>query len=723
MRIEYIKVKNFGIHEQKELHFNDGFIVVRGSNGAGKSTLVIQATLYAMFGSSTLDASIADTVLEGKSETSMKVELRYGTYTVVRSKSSASVISDDESVKISGQAEVSDFFYDLFGIHKRTESLVLISKQGDTAGVLNKKPTEVNTLIETLAGFEEIDELIERVKDKYPSGLNKAYESTLSNLEERLEEVKSEEVEDPYPVQVEIGWRNDDLHKLNEDLKVEKNSKKAREGVLQEARENNKKIQDMEKDKKHYKESVGEYQDSRQDWKDRFQVYLDKVESYEPVSEAVIARHTQEIEEFESNKKIWECQEWVDSLRIPEDLWEGDEGSFNTELSEVSESVRRLTKEVTEDEHEIKTLERNLKTRKTECLECGSDLSERVDKINSSDKDKIQDISSQLHSKREELESESLYLEVLNEVNTLHLARKKSARPYEKQDLLEIDYETIPHGYKLAVPEVEEPSVERLKESSRILSEAKAEEKTHKDDIKQRDEASRMVASLAEKIEKAELKLEKVNQDLEGMDTVDPTPLKEKIEETEGRIGEIENSVREYEKSIKDLELKLAVLKEKGENRIKEINRIKEEIKDNNRLLKEDIRNSKILKSVKDAKPKVLKAVWDKILITVSQTYSNMVGDQMSVTKDDKGFRINGLPVARLSGSEKSSLGIALRATLRDVFAPTAGFVFFDEPFADMDMERTARVSASILSVPGQKFVITHEDNSEVAADQFIDID
>jgi len=123
MYLESIKVKNFGIHRDEEVHLVDGFVVVRGGNGQGKSTLTIQVPLYALFGSSTLEATLDDTVTRGEPVSSLKVEVKYGPYIVKRSKASASVVGP--GVKISGQAEVSAFFHNLFGIVKGNETKVL----------------------------------------------------------------------------------------------------------------------------------------------------------------------------------------------------------------------------------------------------------------------------------------------------------------------------------------------------------------------------------------------------------------------------------------------------------------------------------------------------------------------------------------------------------------------------------------------------------------------
>ena len=62
MFIEYIKIKNFGNVKEEFLTLTNGLVVVRGANGKGKTTSAISAPNYAFWGSSTLDAPLADTV-------------------------------------------------------------------------------------------------------------------------------------------------------------------------------------------------------------------------------------------------------------------------------------------------------------------------------------------------------------------------------------------------------------------------------------------------------------------------------------------------------------------------------------------------------------------------------------------------------------------------------------------------------------------------------------
>jgi DNA repair exonuclease SbcCD ATPase subunit len=154
----------------------------------------------------------------------------------------------------------------------------------------------------------------------------------------------------------------------------------------------------------------------------------------------------------------------------------------------------------------------------------------------------------------------------------------------------------------------------------------------------------------------------------------------------------------------------------------KEVLTTKEEIKTIKTKLKADSRNGKILKSVREARVKVLDLVWDNIVKLVSHKASEMLGREMKMEKVPKGFTINGRHSSRLSGAEASSVGIALREVIRNTFAGGCGFCILDEPLASMDNEVSLATIGAISSMQGQVFVITHEDSSEIFADQVVEL-
>jgi DNA repair exonuclease SbcCD ATPase subunit len=199
--------------------------------------------------------------------------------------------------------------------------------------------------------------------------------------------------------------------------------------------------------------------------------------------------------------------------------------------------------------------------------------------------------------------------------------------------------------------------------------------------------------------------------DLKSMITILKNSYKGLVEELDVINATIKENQREADRLTNEAKI-LA----------RDITSLEEEIKSLNKKLSVDARNSQIIKQIRTARPKVLNRVWSSVLTMVSATFSELRGEESTVSKSEKGFYVNGIPVHRLSGSAKSILGIALRVALREIFAPSAGFLVFDEPASDADGERTAMVTGALAAVRGQVIAITHEDISDSSADNIIEL-
>jgi len=193
--IDSITLTNFGIHRKRFFQFGPGFNVIRGANEAGKTT-ILEAIAIAFFGSSALRGGWEDVVTEGEKVGSLATNLRYGQYTVHRSKASASVVSDDGKVEVSGHGDVTDFFLRHFGIEKGTERNVMIAQQGKIQGILESGNADATKFIENLANFDQIDQLVERMKAKYPVIDQQALNQQIAALEEKLTAKEAEELPD-----------------------------------------------------------------------------------------------------------------------------------------------------------------------------------------------------------------------------------------------------------------------------------------------------------------------------------------------------------------------------------------------------------------------------------------------------------------------------------------------------------------------------------------------
>jgi DNA repair exonuclease SbcCD ATPase subunit len=136
------------------------------------------------------------------------------------------------------------------------------------------------------------------------------------------------------------------------------------------------------------------------------------------------------------------------------------------------------------------------------------------------------------------------------------------------------------------------------------------------------------------------------------------------------------------------------------------------------------------VKAVREARPAMVKKIWDAVLVTASEIFTAIRegGDGPTVlTRDDSGFYANGLSVKGLSGGALSMLGLSLRFAMQKLFMPSCPFMILDEPCAALDAERTVAVIAQLQGLSGsgglgQIILITHEDVSSGFCDKLIDL-
>ena len=185
-------LQNFRQHEQLEVTFTKGLNVVRGANEGGKST-IIEAVLYALFGTPALRESLDATVTWGKDAKSLKVsveieDLSGQVYTFTRSKGGAEV-QKDGTVFVTGQKEVSAFAATVLGADVKTASNLMLSNQKGLRGVLDEGPKATSQVIESLANFDLFDTILEAATEKLSLGSTAPLVSRTELLKQQLETI------------------------------------------------------------------------------------------------------------------------------------------------------------------------------------------------------------------------------------------------------------------------------------------------------------------------------------------------------------------------------------------------------------------------------------------------------------------------------------------------------------------------------------------------------
>ena len=173
--IKTLKLLNFRRHVDLAFDFTKGLNVIRGANEGGKTTL-LEATLYAWYGTSALRSSLAETATWGQPEGSLKVTLEFTfdgvDYTITRSKAGATLRYSDQSV--TGQKEVRRFMENLLGATSDVATNLLFADQNAIRGILTQGATAAGSLVETLAELSVIERLVDKIQAQLPYGNTKA---------------------------------------------------------------------------------------------------------------------------------------------------------------------------------------------------------------------------------------------------------------------------------------------------------------------------------------------------------------------------------------------------------------------------------------------------------------------------------------------------------------------------------------------------------------------
>ena len=693
MFVSRVKVKRFGKLTDGEYTLVDGVNIIRGENSKGKSTLV-EAILYGLFGTTALRGTLEDSVTQGSDVGELKVEVDFGPYTVVRSKSSAAIAGKD-GVRISGQANVSNYFYELLGVQKGTENKVLVAEQGNMTGVLEGRAGEVNALIEELAGFDQIDQLIERVKEKFPSGNKAALEELIASVEARIEEKSGVVIASIEPL-VEKNKN------LETDMVVFTNGLKAVEADIGRKRKDLATILASAK----LKESLQEQMDSTSK-----QIKVEELKLERAREKAALPKiDTKEAEayqeKYQSLHESYNFYQEVSATRVwLGEVWDDSYESLLEELEREEAKVKAETLKIIECEAVIRQ-QRSLINNEDTCKSCGQDIGHLHKEIN----ERAQVEISKFEKELAKFKTAKVFANDLVQTFRAILAEQ------EKRERFSAHADTcqIPWIIEWTLPIPEQPSAEKFKECTALIKEASALETEIKAAEIEIISAESTIKALNERLQKLE----------EEFNSIFPQPS----EDLKEIIGALEKSARELVDAYNDCSKTL----QENKNRIKQIEyetellekakaELVEELAGLKERLKADAHNQNILAELRKARPEVVNKLWGNVLALTSSIFGSIVGGG-EVSKSEKGFVVDGLPVHRLSGSTKAVLGISLRVALREIFAPSAGFMVFDEPSAFCDENRQAAVASALATIQGQVIVITHEDVSDSMADNIIEI-
>lgn len=713
--IEKLEAENFGVQKHFSARIQNGTVIVRGENGAGKSTCMRTLPLYLMFGIDAIEnTTLDDLVTEGLPVSSLKA---YGTLSgikVKRSKTAASV-ELPSGERITGQAEVTQYFRNLLGVRKGTEQMLLVADQDNVAGLARKdlKPSELTSFIEKLAGFSELDEFIDKVKEKFPSGNVKAYEAAVEANTKQAAEITTD-----------IGIAEEELAVVKEKLSVEKafvtdlqfhiatEEEKLADLTRKISKETNKKLQ-RERLRKDIAAKEGELSALTARLSDL------KKEAFRVFDEKKLAEARILIKEFQ--EKLTQSQDYKEYQRQTAAV-ASLEADFEGTYQEFEQEAKKLYDDLSVAEQRKTALlgKRAVQISRTTssiiCPSCGSDISEKVKRINSEALEEIKKIDSELEKVAKQIVDLQEDLKIYKAIAEVHTQQQR----YHPLCAFYIEG-SVPKRLSTWTGETAPPNQEERDTAARYLADYDNTEKAIEKNKKELADVSGKISRLQADIASAESSPALQEQD------IDTTEWESTSKVISTQLGETKARLKEKTEICNNFSQRVTGLVTKIDEKKLSVERLTANNEGLKVKIKTDDHNALLLKTAREARPKVIDHIWGTITTAVAAEYNTVTGFDIALEKSQKGFRIvskegTSRPMARLSGSEAAVMGNAFRVVLRDIFAPGCGFLIFDEPFASMSKSRTAAAAAALAAVPGQKIIITHDDETELAADQIIEV-
>ena len=700
-----IQLTNFKRHEALTIEFADGLTALKGSNEAGKSTL-IHAITYALFGTKALSSSLEDTVTYGKPVNTLKVVLDFVVdgveYRISRGKSGAEITYDGGTV--TGQNETAAFVGRILGTDAQVAPKLILANQNEIRGALGAGAKATTELIEKLAEFDQLDNLIDLIQAHLVTGSTVSFEATVESAKAQLQELQGATAPDTDSMRAVEAEKAAEVSALASQLeKASAASQKAAE-ALSRTQQTNSAIQHAERA---VEQAHARLEGARAD--------LASIGQPPAFDQVELAKVEADLRAAAMQLDLKPLYDAVKGHLNKEPTYGG---TFETLEREIDQGRRKAEEMRLERARIVASVETMLALKVAgSCSLCGKDVSEVPEVLAKNAK-----LDAEAQAARDAAAALAQKIAAWTKDEAELQAIKTAAKPVvalaarHAHEHLKVDSSvtppvlnwTGPTDFSAAQAEYDELKARQaalqkaardasavgaaLHQAQRRVAAAEAELATAQEQLgnrkveatealqKAKDEAAAAEADLRAQLRDAQVALERHR-----------SAIREAVSRWESHMklqASAEASLRKAEEALHTLQF-----------------------------------NNGLLKAVRSARPVIADKLWSLVLGAVSRYFSEMRGSRSLVTKTTDGFVVDGHSAATLSGSTLDILGLAVRVALVKTFVPHAALLVLDEPTAAMDVERTA-ITLGFLAKTGfrQTIIVSHEEATEAVADNLIEL-
>lgn len=706
--IKEVKTTNFRKHRNLRQIFEPGLNAVRAPNEQGKTT-VLEAIMYALFGTKALRTSIDEAVTWGCAPGTLKVEVVVGLggleFTFKRGKSGAEVLRDNDVI-VTGQTEVSAYAATLLGVDLASAIRLMMSSQNGLRGSLEQGPKATAEMIESLANFDLFERILEAAQEKLTLGPTNNVEAQIERLSASIAEV---EAPDYSEIDQGISLQSGAITMTKEKLSAAREELEQATGQLQLAKVARGKYSGLMKAVDTATSEVSVTGSA---------IVAAEVSAGDLVDPGLIEAAREQITQATDHARRAKAYAVFKSYDFPdENYWDGNEASFETALNNARETLSSAEKLLQATDAAVQLAESQM-TVASVCGFCKQDMSQfpEVARRNA-------ELQANANASREAVARLTAVVEDCNwEVKLLLLCAADAVKQrrhftgYESYIKLGTDSwpaqvmwvgESVDDA---AVPDVEALKTELTRLTQRREAALRAEERLH---------------SLRSSLELAKTKLQSAVDALKAEAWPEPPEqLEGEVLEMRSALNTLRDVLAQHESAFNALNIQRARMEQDHKASLAARATAEAEIAAAKQALEDQTFNNALVKKIRGARPIISDKLWNTVLAAVSSMFSKMRGEVSTVAKGKDGFTVNGQSVGSLSGSTLDLLGLAIRVALTKTFLPNCPLLILDEPFAACDEARSNAMLGFIQSSGFQQILlVTHEDASESVADYLITLE